>query len=208
MSQESTEEHGSTMQEIARQGQRRWAEKLKKLKERWARLQVVSANPTFDKQISYCKAMKLKKQKEALLLYFQMSFKEQLIVPLDFLETDSDCEDVSNEKRFEGVGGRDSKSFVGWVGFQILPAQANKFLKGLELLLQQAEWTQEDFEQIREGSQSCSDSFLSSNSFHNVFRRIGFAPAEAGRWMEAFMGSIPIIHHSVSKSQEIKTIGS
>eukprot|EP00960_Hanusia_phi_P069731 767152-Hanusia_phi.AAC.1 len=194
------EEHTITMQEIARQGQRRWAEKLQKLKERWQRLEVVGANPNFCKQINYCRTMKLKKQKEALLLYFQMSAKEQLIIPLNFRETDSDCEDTSSDKRFQAVGGRESKSFVGWVGFRILPAHANKFLKGLELLLQEEEWTQDDFEKIREGSPRCSETFLSSNSFHNVFRRIGFAPAEPGRWMEVFCGSIPIIHHSVPKA--------
>ncbi|EKX48229.1 hypothetical protein GUITHDRAFT_105837 [Guillardia theta CCMP2712] len=145
--------HSFPIQQRARDGQKRWARTLKKLKSVWNN--VVPGHDLherFEGQLKLCFSAKFKKQKEALLRYLQISAVKGLIKPLAFQEPTIQ------------LHGQE-KNFAGWTGFKVVPQEALSFKHGL-------------FDMFVEGtSRPCP-----TNTIHNMFRRANLVPQSLGKW--------------------------
>eukprot|EP00960_Hanusia_phi_P021560 638385-Hanusia_phi.AAC.1 len=152
--------HPFPVQQRAREGQKRWARTLQRLKSVWN--SVVPGHDLqkkFEEQLKLCFTAKFKKQKEALLRYLQISAVRGFIKPNEF------------RKPAYKMNGED-ENFAGWTGFSVMAQEADNFQQGL-------------LDMFMDGTaRRCCP----PNTIHNMFRRANLIPSSQGQWKSAFEG--------------------
>jgi len=103
------------MQKTARDGQKHWYEKAQELRARDLLAQATVTFPPFGDQRATCSVLKLKSQKESLLIYLQMATQQGLISPLPFVHS-----------------ADETAGFLGWTGFYVQTGCGQRFRAGVE----------------------------------------------------------------------------
>ena len=103
------------MQKTARDGQKHWHEKAQELRAREQLAKTTETFPPFGDQRATCSALKLKSQKESLLIYLQMATQQGLISPLPFVHP-----------------ADETAGFLGWTGFYVQAGCGERFRAGVE----------------------------------------------------------------------------
>jgi len=96
------------MQETAREGQKHWATKVVELRDEWEKKNVGRLNKQYVWQLRMCERLRVKPQRECILLALQIATVDGLIMPFPFI---------------------DSKHSLGWSGFQVKKDQSGEFRK-------------------------------------------------------------------------------
>lgn len=85
------------VQDVAREGQKHWGEKVKALRQEWADRKMWEHGEEFNEQFRMCKRLKIKNQNECLLHQLQFSLADGLVHDVEY--------------------GPEDESFVGWKSF-------------------------------------------------------------------------------------------
>mmetsp|Transcript_13226 Transcript_13226/g.20829 ORF Transcript_13226/g.20829 Transcript_13226/m.20829 type:complete len:166 (-) Transcript_13226:236-733(-) len=96
------------MQETAREGQKHWASKVVELRDEWELKKVGRLNKQYVWQLRMCERLRVKPQRECVLLALQIATVDGQIVPFPF---------------------NDSKHSLGWSGFQVKKEHSEEFRK-------------------------------------------------------------------------------
>jgi len=94
------------MQENARSGQRHWAAKVPELRREWEEKEVGRFDPQFGRQLWLCERLRVKPQRECLLLAWQLMAADGVIVPFAF---------------------SDAHNSLGWTGFWVVAERSSEF---------------------------------------------------------------------------------